>query len=590
MDCRSRMDDWYNDSDDCPIPAHLFWLGGIYNFVFLVIAQLLHVVILVLLYLKGRPTSPLFRANASWAIAYCFTGPALSARAFFPQEGYVLSDHPVIVLAWSFGLCFHWLGTFTYMLEVLMVTTVQYTFVLQPLRVAYWCALAKKLRTAFTVYFGLTCIITGYGLLISPKPAFRVGLIMFYFFAQALGCAAFGCFVLLRAFRDVGRVARELPDIMPERLCKRLRLIKFVIGVLIFEALFISTLYVSLGAVPALQKIGGYIFFYIVAPQGVICLAFVPAVHSMMICRECSVPETPTRKADASNDNLDEILSEIGSASVCTMMITCQTSLEPVWQRGLSLKFLETYATERSVPEHYTTKDLCEQYVKPETENARSSMWEKVYSTHGVGSSTLLGKPTCMVCHAWSYNFEMLVSIISNYHGEIAMLDPDPQYFFIDVFSMNQHDLAEVMGRPIEGDDKQHEIERILQDNLTRAVSCSGRVLLALDPWEKPVTLTRSWCLYEIYTAHCTGTPLDVFFSESALCEFKNELEDNTVQLEALFCAVDVRNATATVQADQDMILGLMEEVGIDKFNDFIRSKLKSSLALAAIASIHVSF
>eukprot|EP00928_Gymnodinium_smaydae_P000007 TRINITY_DN10004_c0_g1_i4.p1 TRINITY_DN10004_c0_g1~~TRINITY_DN10004_c0_g1_i4.p1 ORF type:complete len:492 (-),score=65.37 TRINITY_DN10004_c0_g1_i4:130-1605(-) len=353
--------------------------------------------------------------------------------------------------------------------------------------------------------------------------------------------------------------------------------------------LYIDAL-VSLGAVPALQKIGGYIFFYIVAPQGVICLAFVPAVHSMMICRECSVPETPTRKADASNDNLDEILSEIGSASVCTMMITCQTSLEPVWQRGLSLKFLETYATERSVPEHYTTKDLCEQYVKPETENARSSMWEKVYSTHGVGSSTLLGKPTCMVCHAWSYNFEMLVSIISNYHGEIAMLDPDPQYFFIDVFSMNQHDLAEVMGRPIEGDDKQHEIERILQDNLTRAVSCSGRVLLALDPWEKPVTLTRSWCLYEIYTAHCTGTPLDVFFSESALCEFKNELEDNTVQLEALFCAVDVRNATATVQADQDMILGLMEEVGIDKFNDFIRSKLKSSLALAAIASIHVSF
>ena len=40
-----------------------------------------------------------------------------------------------------------------------------------------------------------------------------------------------------------------------------------------------------------------------------------------------------------------------------------------------------------------------------------------------------------------------------------------------------------------------------------------GHTLLVLQPWDDPLPLTRSWCLWEIFSTVSSNTPLDVLLS-----------------------------------------------------------------------------
>merc|ERR1712100_971094 len=52
------------------------------------------------------------------------------------------------------------------------------------------------------------------------------------------------------------------------------------------------------------------------------------------------------------------------------------------------------------------------------------------------------GKQTVFVSHSWSTPFENLVLTIEEF--EATHIDDTTNYYYIDVFCLNQHDLAEV--------------------------------------------------------------------------------------------------------------------------------------------------
>ena len=45
------------------------------------------------------------------------------------------------------------------------------------------------------------------------------------------------------------------------------------------------------------------------------------------------------------------------------------------------------------------------------------------------------------------------------------------------------------------------------------AVAQIGHTLLVLAPWEAPITLTRAWCLWEIYSTVVVGSKFEVVLS-----------------------------------------------------------------------------
>lgn len=228
--------------------------------------------------------------------------------------------------------------------------------------------------------------------------------------------------------------------------------------------------------------------------------------------------------------------------------------------------------------------DVVERHVKPSTKAGRCSVWEAILAAESPSESDLVGTPRFMVSHAWSYNIQTLASIVRHHVGQDH--SSDSAYFFLDFFCMNQHDLSDVMGRHLVQTDSMIGIQDALIDCLTRSITFGGLMLMALDSWKKPTTLSRCWCLYELYIAYTNNTKVVMALSPSAQANFVEALRfaPSSLLREAV-SEVNVQQAKATVAADRDMILDLIRDVGFDVFDSFIRSKVVSSLRVAALSA-----
>ncbi|MDB3902371.1 hypothetical protein N9362_00275, partial [bacterium] len=187
-----------------------------------------------------------------------------------------------------------------------------------------------------------------------------------------------------------------------------------------------------------------------------------------------------------------------------------------------------------------------------------------------------VGKANYFLSHAWSYCFPELIGILEAFEAKQQQCDacspgapPYPQkkeiFYWFDIFVMNQH--------------SSEEVGRDLQANLRKAVSSSGKLLLALDSWSHPLPLMRVWCLLEIFTALQEGATVTMCMSETMAMLFRLELADNQQVIGSVIDAIDVAEASATVEADKLAIFKLIrEDCGFERFNEEIRATLRASL------------
>jgi hypothetical protein len=56
------------------------------------------------------------------------------------------------------------------------------------------------------------------------------------------------------------------------------------------------------------------------------------------------------------------------------------------------------------------------------------------------------------------------------------------------------------------------------------AITAIGHMLLVLQPWSEPVPLTRSWCLWEIFSVIEAGKELSVVLSPREQASFHEAL------------------------------------------------------------------
>ena len=161
-----------------------------------------------------------------------------------------------------------------------------------------------------------------------------------------------------------------------------------------------------------------------------------------------------------------------------------------------------------------TTKDACEEIVKPKTFETQSTV---------VDLLRLQGKATKFVSHAWNSVFQDVVLTLgaNEASGDI---------FWFDLCSLNQH-------TPSARD------SGWWQTTLKALLADIGRTALILSPWEAPTPLIRLRCLWEIYLTLRAGHSLLVLVTEEA--SFLDALSGDSSQV------MEVKNAfSAVVQPD----------------------------------------
>lgn len=159
--------------------------------------------------------------------------------------------------------------------------------------------------------------------------------------------------------------------------------------------------------------------------------------------------------------------------------------------------------------------------------------------------------------------------------GSFSVLPPpdiisDACYFWVDVFCKNQHVPAPAM------------------DEFYAALTASGVAVITMWPFDRPLALSRVWCLFEIWASANKDLIYTFAYTEGtdgfdAACQrfcirYEDYSKAEDPEKKEKF-VIDVSTAEASQPADKDMILAMVSEtMGIEELNDKILQALCNSL------------
>ncbi|CAK4902176.1 unnamed protein product [Aphanomyces euteiches] len=197
--------------------------------------------------------------------------------------------------------------------------------------------------------------------------------------------------------------------------------------------------------------------------------------------------------------------------------------------------------------EGLSTGDVCHQFLLPYTARTKLSLVEHVRQLPG---GHLYAKPaTWFVSHAWSYLFLDVVDALTDFFQEND-LDESLAVWFC-TFCNNQHAIQ----------DQIYAFKHwfgIFRSSL-RAI---GNVVMVMSPWNDPVTLKRTWCVFEVYASVVENARFEIAMGRSQKASLIQDIQSNGAFREMLSTIKSEKSET-TVPSDRDNIFQLIrDEVG----------------------------
>lgn len=168
-------------------------------------------------------------------------------------------------------------------------------------------------------------------------------------------------------------------------------------------------------------------------------------------------------------------------------------------KRTVSVLWLERFVAQYEAElRGKKTSEVSELLLKPRTASKRVAYVDLLEGEHMDDGTPAVDQATCFVSHAWSTDFldlcECTIAWAKARGGEQV------PYVWLDVFAVNQH---------------QGDMPPEWWDTTFRAaVGALGHTLLVLTPWDKPVAVSRVWCLWEILCTVDQGCELTVLMPE----------------------------------------------------------------------------
>ncbi|CAK4664769.1 unnamed protein product [Aphanomyces euteiches] len=232
-----------------------------------------------------------------------------------------------------------------------------------------------------------------------------------------------------------------------------------------------------------------------------------------------------------------------------------QDAVKPL---GLSLTYFKRFIDihgGRSAFDGLSTGDVCRQFLLPYTATTKLSLVEHVRQ---LPDGHLYAKPaTWFVSHAWSYLFLDVVDALTDFFQEND-LDESLAVWFC-TFCNNQHAIQ----------DQIYDFEHwfgIFRSSL-RAI---GNVVMVMSPWNDPVTLKRTWCVFEVYASVVENARFEIAMGRSQKASLIQDIQSNGAFREMLSKGKSERSET-TVPSDRDNIFELIrDEVGFTQLDRMV--------------------
>eukprot|EP01045_Picozoa_sp_COSAG04_P012956 COSAG04_NODE_894_length_9593_cov_18.225932_3_plen_694_part_00 len=220
-----------------------------------------------------------------------------------------------------------------------------------------------------------------------------------------------------------------------------------------------------------------------------------------------------------------------------------------------------------------TTSDVCHTFIKPMTTPAgwadeatltdAAQRWYKHSYVHGASgerrseppggtrslcvlwskeeaTAHMIGKPTHFLSQAWLYKFldlvEALRSFVASRPAGSARV-----FFWFCCFAIDEHMPQAVPLRSV----------------FREAIRLIGHTVMMISPWSEPLTLSRAWCIWELFCTASVGARFDVCLGPAEQAAFEAAIlaPGGFEKITAAFAAVDVAQAEAVKPEDKTMIM-----------------------------------
>jgi tetratricopeptide (TPR) repeat protein len=227
---------------------------------------------------------------------------------------------------------------------------------------------------------------------------------------------------------------------------------------------------------------------------------------------------------------------------------------------GVKLAFFEEFVEScggREALKDKTTTDVCNEFVKPKTQQYRCSYCNYLEASKhaGYGASA-----DVFISHAWKYKFLDVVDILSDHFK-----DREDITIWFDLFTNNQHQAVDLE-------------YNWWATTFLNSIKDFQYTVMILIPWNDPIPLKRAWCLFELYCTHQTGCRFEVAMGDKGRNEFTKVLDTGDAEevLNNMLGSIDVSRSEAYFAADREKIIATVrEKVGLSHLNGIVLSLMR---------------
>ncbi|KAF0735477.1 hypothetical protein Ae201684_008044 [Aphanomyces euteiches] len=209
---------------------------------------------------------------------------------------------------------------------------------------------------------------------------------------------------------------------------------------------------------------------------------------------------------------------------------------------GFFKRFIEIHGGREAI-KGLTTGDVCMRFLLPYTAATKLSLVEHVSQQP---DGHLYAKPaTWFVSHAWSYLYLDVVDALDDFFQENGLDDSVAMWFC--TFCNNQHEIQ-----------------------TKSSLRSIGNVVMVMSPWNCPITLKRTWCVFEVYASIVENARFEIAMGKSQLEAFLQDMKDSSSFFQML-TTIQSEKSETTIPSDRDNIFRLIQdEVGFTKLDRMV--------------------
>jgi hypothetical protein len=190
------------------------------------------------------------------------------------------------------------------------------------------------------------------------------------------------------------------------------------------------------------------------------------------------------------------------------------------------------------------TTAVSNEHLKPLTEASGMSLCDQLASQGG-DLALFVAEGNWFISHAWSYQFLHVIEAITIFlETEKTKSDGRGEaVIWFDMFSNSQH---ATHSKPFEW----------WKDTFMNAVEKLGNVLMILHPWDKPIALTRAWCVIELLACESKNCRFEVSMSaeEAERFTLKMTEEGSIEHFRSMLINVDSSTSVSSNEDDTTQI------------------------------------